>query len=62
VGLVGVSPTGPASNGQPDVEEFKTGFNGKELGAPSEPGNISPATATGVVHVDPNRIPPGNRR
>jgi hypothetical protein len=36
--LAGASPTGPASNGQPDVEDFKAGITGEELGAPSEPG------------------------
>jgi hypothetical protein len=38
--LVGASPTGPISNGQPDVEDFKAGSMGEELSAPSEQGVI----------------------
>jgi hypothetical protein len=52
-GLVGASPTGPTSNGQPDVEEFKAGSMGEELSAPSETDHFFPATATLVVHVEP---------
>jgi hypothetical protein len=36
--LVGASPTGPISNGQLDVEDFKAGSMGEELNAPSVPG------------------------
>jgi hypothetical protein len=36
--LVGASPTGPTSIGQPDVEDFKAGSTGEKLSAPSEPG------------------------
>jgi hypothetical protein len=28
---VGASPTGPTSNGQPDVKDFKAGSMGKDL-------------------------------
>jgi hypothetical protein len=35
---VGASPTGPTSNGQPDVKDFKAGKVGEEHSAPSEPG------------------------
>jgi hypothetical protein len=35
--LVGAHLTGPASNGQPDVEDFKAGSMREELSAPSEP-------------------------
>jgi hypothetical protein len=38
VGSVGASPTSPTSNGQPDVEDFKSGSMGEGLRAPSEPG------------------------
>jgi hypothetical protein len=38
--LVGASPTGPISNGQPDVEDFKAGSIEGELSAPSEPGRF----------------------
>jgi hypothetical protein len=36
--LVGASPTGPTSNGQPDREDFKAGSMGEEFDAPSESG------------------------
>jgi hypothetical protein len=36
--LVGASPTGSTSNGQPGVEDFKAGSMGEELSAPSGPG------------------------
>jgi hypothetical protein len=36
--LVGASPTGPTSNGQPDVEDIKFGSMGEEVSAPPEPG------------------------
>jgi hypothetical protein len=35
--LESASPTGPTSNGQPDVEDFKAGSMREELNAPSEP-------------------------
>jgi hypothetical protein len=37
--LVGAGPTGPTSNGQPDVEESKARRRGAKLSVPSEPGN-----------------------
>jgi hypothetical protein len=36
--LVGASPTAPASNGQPNVEDFKAGGMAEELSAPLESG------------------------
>jgi hypothetical protein len=36
--LVGASPTGPTSNGQPEVEEFKAGSMEEGLSAPSGSG------------------------
>jgi hypothetical protein len=36
--LVGANPTGPPSNGQPDVEDLKAGSMGGELSAPLELG------------------------
>jgi hypothetical protein len=60
--LVGASRTGSTLNGQPDVEDFKVGSMGEELRAPSESGYFWPATATLLVHVEPRRIPPGNRQ
>jgi hypothetical protein len=56
--LVGASPTGPTSNGQPDVEDFKAGSMGEELGAPPDRVNFWPATATSVVHVEPKKKTP----
>jgi hypothetical protein len=35
--LVGASPTGPTSIGQPDVEDLKAAIMGEELSAPPEP-------------------------
>jgi hypothetical protein len=36
--LVGAHPTGPTSNGQPDVEDLVAAIMGKELSAPPELG------------------------
>jgi hypothetical protein len=36
--LVRASPTGPTSDRQTDVEDFKAGSMEEELSAPSEPG------------------------
>jgi hypothetical protein len=36
--LVGARPTGPTSNGQPDVEVFKAGNIGEKHSAPSKLG------------------------
>jgi hypothetical protein len=38
--LVGASPTGPTSNGQPDIEEVKAGSTGEKPSAPSKPGVV----------------------
>jgi hypothetical protein len=35
--LVGANPTGPTSNGQPDVEDLEAGSMGKEISKHSEP-------------------------
>jgi hypothetical protein len=35
--LVGASPTGPTSNGQPGTEDFKAGSTGEKPSAPLEP-------------------------
>jgi hypothetical protein len=65
-GSVGASPTGPTSNGQPDVEDYKAGSMGEELSAPgvivNQPLLLGPATATAAVQVEPRKIPPGHRR
>jgi hypothetical protein len=60
--MLGVSSTGPTSNGQPDVEDLKPGSMVEELSVTSEPGKVLAFTATTVVHVEPKRLPPGNRR
>jgi hypothetical protein len=36
--LVGASPTGLTLNGQPDIEDFKSGSTGEKPSAPSESG------------------------
>jgi hypothetical protein len=64
--LVGASPTGPTSNGQPDVEDFEGGEKGEELNEPSDLGEILAChyhyrSARGSKQ-NPPWYRPGNRR
>jgi hypothetical protein len=57
--ILGASPTDPASNGQPDVEDLEAGSMGRSLVHPlEEAGYFLPATATLVLNVEPRRHPP----
>jgi hypothetical protein len=60
--LVGASPTGPTSIGQPDVEDLEAGSLEEELSAPTEPGSCLACHCYMCSTCGTKVTPPGNRR
>jgi hypothetical protein len=60
--LVGASPAGPISNGQPDVEVLEAGIIGERLSAAPEPGYFLACHCYASNTRKTKEKTPGNRR